>query len=119
MQVGDLGFFYLPFDFKNSLLTSSLKLQSLVSIRPYIIVKKGQPMVKNKHIEDLSQGYRWGCRISKKRVNTLNIQLIFQNHYILARRNFEDFLHDGLVEYLDVNEENDCQIALYEHMIHK
>lgn len=38
---------------------------------------------------------------------------------ILARRNFEDFLHDGLVEYLDVNEENDCQIALYEHMIHK
>ncbi|TNN00607.1 DNA-directed RNA polymerase III subunit RPC2 [Takifugu rubripes] len=59
--------------------------------RPYIIVKKGQPMVKNKHIEDLSQGYR----------------------------NFEDFLHDGLVEYLDVNEENDCQIALYEHMIHK
>lgn len=30
----------------------------LFSIRPYIIVKKGQPMVKNKHIEDLSQGYR-------------------------------------------------------------
>lgn len=30
----------------------------LMSIRPYIIVKKGQPMVKNKHIEDLSQGYR-------------------------------------------------------------
>lgn len=26
--------------------------------RPYIIVKKGVPMVKNKHIEDLSQGYR-------------------------------------------------------------
>lgn len=76
-------------------------------------------MVKNKHIEDLSQGYRWGCRISKKRVNSLNILLIFQNHYILACRNFEDFLHDGLVEYLDVNEENDCQIALYEHMIHK
>lgn len=31
----------------------------LFSVRPYIIVKKGQPMVKNKHIEDLSQGYRW------------------------------------------------------------
>ncbi|KAK1888187.1 DNA-directed RNA polymerase III subunit RPC2 [Dissostichus eleginoides] len=59
--------------------------------RPYIIVKRGQPMVKNKHIEDLSQGYR----------------------------TFEDFLHEGLVEYLDVNEENDCQIALYEHMINK
>lgn len=37
----------------------------------------------------------------------------------LACRNFEDFLHEGLVEYLDVNEENDCQIALYEHMISK
>lgn len=43
----------------------------------------------------------------------------FLKHSILAPRNFEDFLHDGLVEYLDVNEENDCQIALYEHMIHK
>uniref|UniRef100_A0A1A7W707 DNA-directed RNA polymerase subunit beta n=2 Tax=Iconisemion striatum TaxID=60296 RepID=A0A1A7W707_9TELE len=59
--------------------------------RPYIIVKKSQTMVNNKHIEDLSQGYRA----------------------------FEDFLHEGLVEYLDVNEENDCQIALYEHMINK
>ncbi|KAA8590256.1 hypothetical protein FQN60_014190 [Etheostoma spectabile] len=59
--------------------------------RPYIIVKRGQPMVKNKHMEDLSQGYR----------------------------TFEDFLHEGLVEYLDVNEENDCHIALYEHMISK
>uniref|UniRef100_A0A3Q2P5P5 DNA-directed RNA polymerase subunit beta n=1 Tax=Fundulus heteroclitus TaxID=8078 RepID=A0A3Q2P5P5_FUNHE len=59
--------------------------------RPYIIVKKGQPMVNNKHMDDLSQGYR----------------------------TFEDFLHEGLVEYLDVNEENDCQIALYEHMISK
>ena len=29
-------------------------------------------------------------------------------------RSFEDFLHEGLVEYLDVNEENDCAIALYE-----
>ncbi|KAG7279008.1 hypothetical protein CRUP_001949 [Coryphaenoides rupestris] len=62
-----------------------------VYISPYIIVKKGQPMVKNRHIEELSQGYR----------------------------TFEDFLHESLVEYLDVNEENDCQIALYEHMITK
>ncbi|TRY87862.1 hypothetical protein DNTS_030010 [Danionella cerebrum] len=59
--------------------------------RPYIIVKNGHPAVKNKHIEELSQGYR----------------------------TFEDFLHESLVEYLDVNEENDCEIALYEHMISK
>lgn len=34
-------------------------------------------------------------------------------------RNFEDFLHESLVEYLDVNEENDCNVALYEHTINK
>lgn len=38
---------------------------------------------------------------------------------VLYFRSFEDFLHEGLVEYLDVNEENDCQIALYEYMINK
>ncbi|XP_074641286.1 DNA-directed RNA polymerase III subunit RPC2-like [Tubulanus polymorphus] len=54
--------------------------------RPYIIVNKGQSMVTKEHIDQLSQGFR----------------------------SFDDFLHEGLVEYLDVNEENDCQIALYE-----
>ena len=29
-------------------------------------------------------------------------------------RGFDDFLREGLVEYLDVNEENNCLIALYE-----
>ena len=32
-------------------------------------------------------------------------------------RSFEDFLHEGLVEYLDVNEENDCSVSLYEREI--
>ncbi|XP_036154599.1 DNA-directed RNA polymerase III subunit RPC2 isoform X6 [Myotis myotis] len=59
--------------------------------RPYIIVKKQKPAVTNKHMEELAQGYR----------------------------NFEDFLHESLVEYLDVNEENDCNIALYENTINK
>jgi len=54
--------------------------------RPYIIVKKGEPNVKQKHIDELSQGLR----------------------------TFEDFLHQGLIEYLDVNEENDSEISLYE-----
>lgn len=35
----------------------------------------------------------------------------------LNSRSFEDFLREGLVEYLDVNEENDCHIALYESQI--
>ncbi|KAF3337656.1 DNA-directed RNA polymerase III subunit RPC2 [Carex littledalei] len=30
-------------------------------------------------------------------------------------RTFDDFLHDGLIEYLDVNEQNNALIALYEH----
>lgn len=54
--------------------------------RPYIIVQNGEPMVTSSHIEELNNGLR----------------------------SFQDFLHDGLVEYLDVNEENDCFIAVYE-----
>ncbi|XP_052245224.1 DNA-directed RNA polymerase III subunit RPC2-like [Dreissena polymorpha] len=57
--------------------------------RPYIIVTKCKPLVTNQHIQELNQGFR--C--------------------------FEDFLKEGLVEYLDVNEENDCLIALYEKEI--
>ncbi|XP_064629058.1 DNA-directed RNA polymerase III subunit RPC2-like [Lineus longissimus] len=54
--------------------------------RPYIIVTNGEAMVTNQHIEELTQGFR----------------------------SFEDFLREGLVEYLDVNEENNSLIALYE-----
>ena len=58
--------------------------------RPYIIVDpNGKPRVKNKHIK----------RLLKEEMN------------------FEDFLTKGLVEYLDVNEENTCLIALYESLI--
>ena len=32
-------------------------------------------------------------------------------------RCFEDFLREGLIEYLDVNEENDSMVALYEQHI--
>lgn len=51
--------------------------------RPYIIVNNGKPAVEQHHIDELKRGIR----------------------------KFEDFLHDGLVEYLDVNEENDSFIA--------
>ncbi|XP_026472299.1 DNA-directed RNA polymerase III subunit RPC2 [Ctenocephalides felis] len=54
--------------------------------RPYIIVERGCPKVEKKHIDELIQGVR----------------------------SFEDFLHDGLIEYLDVNEENDSNIAFCE-----
>ena len=56
------------------------------SHRPYIIVERSRPRVTAAHMEELARGLR----------------------------TFQDFLHDGLVEYLDVNEENDSNIALYE-----
>lgn len=59
--------------------------------RPYIIVEKGRPKVLQHHIDELVQGVR----------------------------EFEDFLKEGLVEYLDVNEENDCYIAVYEDELNR
>lgn len=57
--------------------------------RPYIIVEKGVPLVRQVHIDELNGG----------------------------SRKFDDFLADGLIEYLDVNEENDSFIATREHEI--
>eukprot|EP00051_Salpingoeca_urceolata_P012068 m.150055 g.150055 ORF g.150055 m.150055 type:complete len:1163 (-) comp17366_c0_seq2:25-3513(-) len=53
--------------------------------RPYIIVEKCRPFVTSQMLRDLDRGLM----------------------------NFEDFLKAGVVEYLDVNEENDSNIALY------
>ncbi|KAJ1854143.1 DNA-directed RNA polymerase III complex subunit Rpc2, partial [Coemansia sp. RSA 2703] len=57
--------------------------------RPLIIVDKGVSRVKDVHIQQLMAG---------------SLQ-------------FDDFLRLGLVEYLDVNEENDCMIAIYPNEI--
>eukprot|EP00158_Paraphelidium_tribonemae_P008768 Partr_v1_DN28677_c2_g1_i2_m50475 putative dna-directed RNA polymerase len=56
--------------------------------RPLIIVDTitGVPRVTQAHLTELAQG----------------------------KRVFQDFLKDGLIEYLDVNEENDSFIAIYE-----
>jgi len=54
--------------------------------RPLIIVENRQPRVTQRHINDL----------------------------IAEKLTFEDFLKQGLVEYLDVNEESDSNIATYE-----
>ncbi|KAF8182882.1 hypothetical protein BJ912DRAFT_853825 [Pholiota molesta] len=54
--------------------------------RPAIIVENGRPRVTSEHIVLLKKG----------------------------KATFDDFLRKGLVEYLDVNEENDTYIALYE-----
>ena len=59
--------------------------------RPYILVREMTPRVKESHIKDL---------VEKKLT-------------------FSDFVKKGLVEYLDVNEENDSNIAMYEEDIRK
>jgi DNA-directed RNA polymerase III subunit RPC2 len=57
--------------------------------RPYIIVEGGHPKLRQVHVKELKSGLR----------------------------SFDDLLADGILEYLDVNEENDSYIALYEHLI--
>ena len=57
--------------------------------RPLLIIKNGQPLITQEHLDELKDGHR----------------------------SFNDFLLEGLVEYLDVNEENNAYIALYENEI--
>ncbi|KAI1139563.1 beta and beta-prime subunits of DNA dependent RNA-polymerase [Hypoxylon sp. FL0543] len=59
--------------------------------RPYIIVKNGEAKIKDNHLRLLQAG----------------------------KATFDDFLRQGIVEYLDVNEENDTLVALYERDITK
>ncbi|QKX60724.1 uncharacterized protein TRUGW13939_07870 [Talaromyces rugulosus] len=54
--------------------------------RPLVVVANGKPLVGVSHLEKLRDG----------------------------SMQFDDFLAQGLVEYLDVNEENDSNIAIYE-----
>jgi DNA-directed RNA polymerase III subunit RPC2 len=59
--------------------------------RPYIIVKNGQQKLKPEHLRLLQ----------------------------LGKATFDDFLTNGIVEYLDVNEENDALITIYEDQVTK
>ncbi|KAF7562721.1 hypothetical protein G7046_g1422 [Stylonectria norvegica] len=59
--------------------------------RPYIIVKNGKQKLKADHLRLLQMG----------------------------KVNFDDFLNHGIVEYLDVNEEQDTLVTLYEEQITK
>ncbi|KAI5664174.1 hypothetical protein M9H77_23497 [Catharanthus roseus] len=54
--------------------------------RPLVIADKGVSRIKEHHMKELKDGVR----------------------------NFDSFLREGLIEYLDVNEENNALIALYE-----
>ena len=52
--------------------------------RPFILVEESQPKVKQCHLQQLAR----------------------------KLRNFDDFVKEGLVEYLDVNEENNAMISI-------
>lgn len=58
-------------------------------VRPLITIEKGKPRLLQQHIEDL----------------------------VLGLRDFNDFLREGMIEYLDVNEENNALIALNEEYV--
>ncbi|XP_022166831.1 DNA-directed RNA polymerase III subunit RPC2 [Myzus persicae] len=57
--------------------------------RPYLVVENGQPLLTNAHIDDLKRGY---CT-------------------------FQDFIDQSLIEFIDVDEENNCLIAYNEEKI--
>ena len=58
--------------------------------RPYIIVENQRSKITNRHMKQLNKGVR----------------------------SFTDCIKEGLVEFLDVNEENDCNIAVFEKDIY-
>lgn len=54
--------------------------------------------------------------------NIVIIDVVFEDQVTFqelkkGHRIFEDFVDDGLIEYLDVNEMNDASIAVYENQI--
>lgn len=59
--------------------------------RPLIVVENQKPKVTGRYLESLRRG----------------------------TMDFDDFLYRGLVEYVDVNEENDSNIAIYENEINE
>lgn len=73
-----------------------------------IIVDGGRPRVTFEHIAVGFLVRTFGC---------LTLTLAYQQLLKEDKMTFDDFLKQGLVEYLDVNEENDSYIALYENDI--
>lgn len=60
-------------------------------VRPLIVCSQGKPTLTQEDINDLAKGLR----------------------------DFADFIRLGIIEYLDVNEENNCYIALNESSVNQ
>lgn len=81
--------------------------------RPLIIVENGQPKVTSEvgFILAPCDAFKWQC------VVWLSFEALFVQHVREVTegiRTFDDFMLEGLLEFLDVNEENNSYIALYE-----
>lgn len=73
--------------------------------RPMIIVDRGRPRVTSEHVNVCCTAVCWICT---------GLLMTILQQLKAGKVTFDDFLRKGLVEYLDVNEENDSYIALYE-----
>ncbi|KAJ5071462.1 intein-containing DNA-directed RNA polymerase iii subunit rpc2 precursor [Anaeramoeba ignava] len=75
--------------------------------RPLIIVdKNGKPRITKEHIQQLSQP-----------LENIEDRQNFFGKVKYSKSIFKYFLSNGILEYLDVNEESNCNIALYENLI--
>jgi DNA-directed RNA polymerase III subunit RPC2 len=87
--------------------------------RPMIIVDaNGRPRVTARHMQvrlsaTLPRGVCPALLMTYGRSSPLGRRQLLK----AGEMTFDDFLTEGLIEYLDCNEENDSLIALYEHMI--
>ncbi|BAT99291.1 hypothetical protein VIGAN_10069600 [Vigna angularis var. angularis] len=74
--------------------------------RPLVIVKKGKSKVKKHHIKELfvslSYTFILETKVSCKKLNFI--------HFQDGELTFDAFLRDGLIEYLDADEQNDVMV---------
>ena len=88
--------------------------------RPLIIVEAGRPRVRQEHIQVSARGSQRDEGDGRQMLTSCRARRLADGatqELNEGVRTFNDFLKDGLVEYLDVNEENDSRIAMYENEI--
>lgn len=76
--------------------------------RPLVIADKGISRIKEHHMKELSVSlYLIVLEEVMVKMKTLKAFMIYKD----GVRSFDDFLRDGLIEYLDVNEENNAMVC--------
>ena len=75
--------------------------------RPLVIVGKGVPRVKEHHMKELMVI----IYVPLLKMILVQILLTLSACFKNGVRAFDDFLREGLIEYLDVNEENNALVC--------